>query len=52
MNELTLAPALAGGYSLQAVEGETAVYLVAVPEAGTAGLVALAFLLLLSRRKS
>ncbi|MFO1491373.1 MAG: autotransporter-associated beta strand repeat-containing protein [Kiritimatiellia bacterium] len=51
-SELTLAPALAGGYSLQAAEGDTAVYLVAVPEAGTAGLVGLALLILRRLRRA
>ncbi|MFO1529877.1 MAG: hypothetical protein U1F77_09155 [Kiritimatiellia bacterium] len=43
---LTLGAGVATGYAIQAYEGDNAVYLVAVPEAGTSGLVVLGLLLL------
>ncbi|MFO1489324.1 MAG: autotransporter-associated beta strand repeat-containing protein [Kiritimatiellia bacterium] len=45
-HELTLGAGVATGYAIQAYEGDNAVYLVAVPEAGTSGLVVLGLLLL------
>ncbi|MFO1452634.1 MAG: hypothetical protein U1F61_30990, partial [Opitutaceae bacterium] len=45
-HEITLGAGVATGYAIQAYEGDSSVYLVAVPEAATSGLVLFGLLLL------